>query len=1499
MKTLSLLIIAVVLNLFLFTNFSHPATTFSTDESAFLKELHTFFQCKKDKNSLKLVRCFEQKLQKKQFSQPEFEKIVTAFNQMAEHQLPAKPYFSTYLQSVCSFGNSVSEESVFIDWHEVIRQMLTQTEDRNIKQYQKFLQFSYVFFDKKLLRASKSGTNWRVKAPQFRLLWEEKQPIVRFKSLDLVAFKRKDSISIEHTTGEFHPLTTEWQGKGGKVSWSRLDEQAAAYAILNQYKIDMKKGDYTAKNVQFFHQKYFGQEAVLGTLKDRIANNSHNKKGTFPKFAADDKQVVIDNLGQGLSYQGGFALYGLMVLGVGNEQKAVIEQLDAQNKALLRFSGDRFMFKNSGEIVGRAAAFSLYFDQDSIYHPGINIKYKPEEQLILYGGEKAITKSPFYDSYHQLMIYTDQIDWNPKENTILISPSTKKLSGKERITLESVDYYNPDYFYRIQNIADYHPLVVMKSLSEKEGTSTFDVNFLAKKIHPTFSESNIKSLLFELEQYGFLHYFPKEHKVQLKNKVFQYVDASIHKIDFDALKIISKHGKTNGQIDLNTKMLNLNGVTHVPLHIRQKVGIKPHKKQIHIAKNRQTSFDGKTFAGYGTFIGKNMVFDYNKYRINMDSIQFFDLFLEDKSIKNATQSKAVGITSRIENTAGILLVNAPENKSGKEWINTFPSFQSTQNAYVYYDLDNKQGDTCYAKENFYFELDKFSFNGLSNFTEKDLHFKGTMVSAKIFPEFQETLVYQTHDRSLGFVTTTPAEGFPSYQSKGNFKGTVQLSNRGFEGKGELEYEATILKSEDIVFKPEQAVCTAETFHLREDAARSIPEALGEEVTIDWLPQQDSMFITSQKKSFQLFKDGEHQIGGMLIYTPDGLKGKGIFEWSQGEMSSNLFSFGNFSVMTEKTDLKINTLQTEGVAFDTRDLNGNIDFEKKKGRFKANNATAVTTMPYNQYITTLNEFEWDLGKKALTLVAEEDKKGIFISTHPDQDSLQYEGKSARYDFETSEMNIDGVSFILAADALIYPEKEHIKIDADGGIKTLKNASILANFQNKYHQIHHAKVNIKSRKEFSAQGFYDYAVNDKKQTIHFTNIIGTRIGKGKRSEKATATMGSATITKEKQFYLDAKTRFQGDISFQSSEKNLNFKGFAQLDVPVLKNQKWFSVAFSGDKNNLLIDNKKPKNKEGEVLHTGIFIGKETQQTYSSVLMPLLFKKDRSIFNAEGVFQFRPEEDAFVFGDSIRLAHPLAKGNQMILSRQDASLNATGQFNICPNIRGAKLKVLGQMKTGFRAAQLTKPELEQTDLNAHWVAAFYLGFPKHLQKVLLADILKSNIDAPALAHQNPKVYTTALAHLMPAGNKRDKAISQFQNRGIFHPDFGKEAPSFLLSELKMKWQPIHQSFVLTNNEVGISSVEGQVFQKKLHALLEFHQPSNGDDRFCFYLESKSNYFYYFHYKKGILHICSDNPAFKEAFKKLNKADKVKVLGQGETYELQWTTTDIVSHFRTRMGR
>jgi hypothetical protein len=610
------------------------------------------------------------------------------------------------------------------------------------------------------------------------------------------------------------------------------------------------------------------------------------------------------------------------------------------------------------------------------------------------------------------------------------------------------------------------------------------------------------------------------------------------------------------------------------------------------------------------------------------------------------------------------LIDAPNNKSGLEDIKMFPSFQTKDYSYVYYD-DKTILDSVYTRDKFFFKLDKFNLDGMDSLKKEDLKFKGLMRASDIVPDFRETIVLQP-DSSLGFINKTPEVGYPLYKGKGNYKGILNLSNKGFLADGTVKYLDATIDSKDIVFMPNQMKASAKTFELKENRENNTPKVIGPGTDINWKPYADSMYMTARDSAFRFFQEQAHTLRSTIIMTPSGVKGKGVFDWDKGTLTSNLFSFGWHSVESDSMNMSIRALNKneaggiDNLAFDTKNIKGKIDFEEQRGKFKSNSNVIQTYMPGVKYKTSINEFEWDLKAEEIAFKSD-GREATFLCVDPEQDSLKYTGTRAAYDLKANLLKVGGVPFIQTCDAYIYPEKEVLQVELGGKMTALANAKIICDTLTKHHVINKATVNVKGKKLYEAQGFYEYNVPGKDQEIKFDNIVGQRVGKGARTEKKTETRATGKVLLEDEFKMDLKTSYKGQISLFSNSKNLKFEGFARLDHENLPIKEWFSINCFADRKDLNIAFQNPKNEGGEPLFTGIYISKENNAVYPRVMMPLTFRKDRNVIDVRGLIRYNAKTDEVILGDSSRLLQNDFRGNKMVFNNRTSQVIADGKLNI----------------------------------------------------------------------------------------------------------------------------------------------------------------------------------------------------------------------------------------------
>ncbi len=1510
---------------------------FSENEGEFIAQLETYMTSSKQKALEDTYREFEKTFKSGLFANEEKLQILAVGNAMLAQRLTASPYFSEYLKALVSLKKMPNSTQHFNTWHQVVTSMLANLEGRKVKPFQQFLEFSNDFFAHGALRYSTSGTAWWALSDKYQWKYEEQAPVLEFEKMDLMAARKEDSIFVRQTAGKFYPVDMTWKGKGGKVTWERLGLGPEIYAELTDYSIDVNRSLYEAKKAKLRYPQYFGGKLIEGDLSDKISTDELTE-GSYPRFESYQQILEIKDIGQGISYKGGFRLHGTTVYGFGGkENKAVITLFDSRDRLVFKGFSELFTIRRGERIVGERVAATIYSGKDSLYHPSVNLRFEiPRKEIQLSRGQRGSDRNPFFSSMHQVNIETENIQAFVDKDSIVIGKPSIAISRKGDVLFESLEYFQKSDYQRIQNIATANPLAIMKATSEDLGTNVLDASLVASRINSKFTVDNIQSLLYDLVSQGFINYDSDKQLVELKPKVFHYVYADQEKADYDVLQLHSSTPDINATLDLKDNTIKVRGVKNIEFSPKQRVAIIPNKEELVMKKNRNMDLNGRLFAGFSIFTGENFHFEYDQFQVKMDSIGFFDIYIPTGEVDKQKNPVAFAIGSRIEQLHGVLLIDAPSNKSGREDIEMFPSFQSKGKSYVFYDAAAIQ-QGAYLRDSFYFEIDPFNLNALDKITARDLRFKGNMYSAKIFPKFKETLVLRD-DQSLGFPTKTPTQGYPAYGGKGTYIGEIDLSNKGFLGNGNLKYLGASVNSKDIIFKPQQLLASAEYFNLEEDRASQVqvPKVRGVNVKLDWRPYRDSMYIRSEEAPFAMFNANNHTLKGTLILTPGGLRADGDLDWDKATLRSKQLVFGAFSAKADTMNVSIKAADAGQLALQTANVNGYVDFDKQSGNFQANDEFLVTTLPYNKYVTSMNEFKWDMKEETINFKADPNKPGTFVSIDPDQDSLRFQGQAAFYDIKVSQLKVDGVPHVVSADAFIYPKDGKVEIEPGGPMKKLENAEIVADTTNKYHVIKEATVEIKGRREYTATGKYEYNVGDREQRIVLQNITGQPVGKGSITEKRTVTRATGQVEEKDDFYIDYKTQFQGTIHLNAESRNLKFEGFARLNADKLPYKYWFTVSSEGDKRNLAIRYNEPKSYDGDPLFTGLYLSKEQARIYPRAMMPLLFRKDRQIFPVKGVFIYDNKLDAFIFGDSSRIIRNQDIGNKFVFKNYDGTVEATGKFNLGTALKYIKVDAAGFAQTKFlppppEAEQKEKeegddglmmlaeeempadsmatdstempmpmppgPAIEAAPVTAELMTGIKFIVPEALLKIMTNDIMSSSFGGNIITYLTDiDFYKKAAANIFPNDKEMKEAIDGITSGFLDIPK--KYNPyTFLFSRVKMKWDIDYQSFVNTDKNVGLMSVNGELVQKMVTCFLEIKMPSNEDDRLYLYIKSPSEQFYYFGFKQGILSVTSNNPAFLEALRGLKSKELVFKMDDGETYEIQEVDAGTATQFLRRI--
>ncbi|MCB0707090.1 MAG: hypothetical protein KDC34_17360 [Saprospiraceae bacterium] len=1477
--------------------------SFSEEPRAFMNELKDFMTASKQKVMEDLYDTFSDQMDAALYTPEEFQVIRTTANAMLAQRMPPNPYFTEYFQALVLVKDDAAGAQRFTEWHGILNEMLTAMESRKYKPYQLFLQFSAGFFERKAFRVTTTGMNWYADSDNLKMAFKDGEPQIYFSELDLHGVRGSDSIMISKTSGTFLPAEEVFNGKGGRVTWERFGLSPDIYIELGSFQIEVKKSLYEVADAKLHYPQFFGDQLVAGKFEDKVMSNIQQNMNSYPRFETNESRVEIENIGEGVSYRGGFRLQGTTVYGIGNTASpAVIEIRKPDNSLSFRGSAESFTIRRGELIVADQVDGTVYFGQDSLYHPSVNVRFEIESrELELTRGNRASDKNPFFSSMHQMNLEADKINYYMNGDSILIGEKTLNISKRNTpVVFESLQFFSENDYYRFQNISTYNPIAVIRAVADRDGR-VLNADYLAERIDSRFSVENIQSLLYDLVEKGFVDYDSDLNEVVVKDKIFHYVDASQKKVDYDFLRIESETKETNA-VFLPTKgEMLVEGVDYIEFSQAQKVAVNPYGGQVEFGPNRNLDFGGRIYAGLTTLDGKDFHFEYDPFHVVLDSVRYFNMFFLSDSLDGKGNQVGLSLASRIEHLSGVLLIDAPANKAGLEDIALFPSLNSKRNSFVYYDfIEGFKGS--YKRDSFYFELKPFSLNGLDKYNRADIAFKGKMVSAGIFPDFEETLVIREEDESLGFVSETPKEGYPTYGGKGEYVGNVDLSNRGFLGQGTLTYLGASINSEDIIFQPNLTTGSAREFFMSEvrTGGVEVPQAKGIDVSLEWRPYKDSMYIYSQEAPFEIFQDGLHNLEGTLVLTPTGLKGKGLFSWDKADMRSSLFSFGAHSIQADTTNLRIKAFDSDKLAMVTENLNGSVDFDKGVGSFHGNGETLISELPFNQYETSMQAFDWDINAERVTFMVDPGEKGRFLSVHPDQDSLRFEWETTTFDLKTNELDVGGVDYIISADAFIYPSEGKVKIGPGGRIDSLFDARIVADTLSQYHVINRATVQVLGRKDFTARGFYEYNIGDRAQEIDFQDIVGERVGKGNRRTKPVATRATGEVSPEDRFYIDTKTEFRGKIQLSSDRPELHFNGFARLDSN-LPNPHWFTVDFDGDKRDLSIRFEDPRNYEGEMLETGLFLSKETTRIYPRVMAPLFFRKDRPILQVKGLFNYDEERDQFIFSDSLKMVEQgQLKGNKLVYNNATGKVEAEGRIILGDGLKYISIESAGELTTDINVVAgdtLTGGPLTSAIVQGEIMAGINLILPDDLVKVFENDFLSSSFDAsPVVYAGDANFYMKAASELFEDNQDVRQAIA-----GVTLNDFAIPSKfnkyTFLFPKIPVKWDPDYQSFVSTKTVLALASINGEVYNRNITAYFECKMPIDDDDRLYLYIKSPGGFYYFFGFKQGIMSVVSDNTRFNDIIINMKDNDRIYKMDDGNTYEIQAVDPSTASAFLRRV--
>ena len=1496
------------------------------------------------------------------FTQEQQQRIVQSTVALANFNARAEGPMANFLETQLALADDDRAE-LFTQYHDLLARTL-ELYSSSPSSVSNVLTTSLNYLSRSRLDNNENNEGWYVAGGKPTFTFEGEVPTLLIEEVhQFKGSKAKDSILVQETVLHANLTNEMVTGKGGRSDWQRVGLPSDVFVRLVDYHVNTKRDQLVSDSAHLQYPPYFGNKIIYGQFEDRVLASGPREGGEVPRFLSNDLSVSIDNIGENMSLLGRFELRAARIFATTEENsgtRVTLEIRDEDERTKMRGWAKQFMVVPGERLTGQQVNLTMYFDKDSLYHPSASIDVDIPQQLVkLKRTKSSADRAPFRHSASNFAIDADNINVYLRGDSAVVGRPQVSYQEKGDVKFTSENFYNPLDYTRIRALAGFNPLEVIYRYQHELylPSDTLSANDVAERFQSGLTSGDIESVLFDLQARGFLTYNPDNQKIVVGDKLKHYVESSREAKDYDRLELVSSIDTENAYIDLKAGTILVEGVKPLQFNAEKQLAIKPYGGQVAITGDRNIDFSGQVYAGNMILTGNDFHFQYDPYYIQFDSVRYIDIFLPEGGNQEPGARK-LSTASRLEHVKGYLLLDAPKNKSGSENIAYFPSLQTRGPSYIYYD----QADTnsLYSRDSFYFELAPFSLNNLDSISEQNLNLEGELVSGGIFPRMKQQLQIQ-EDGSLGFVARIDTMPETMYGDRGEYTGEVTLNNGGLVGNGTLKYLEAEITSANIRFGVDSATTTAESFVLNESITeqRQVPQVRGEAVNVTFMPYGDSLAVSPQDNGrFELFGTGDHTFQGTLVLTPEALRGGGQLDWSQATVDSEDFSFGAKQSTIDTATVSIKSQEDPGrIALTTSNVHADFDFATGKADFASNGTELNTELPYIQFRTSSDRFDWDMAGGNITF-ATSAGKDRFTSINPDQDSLTFTGSTAVYDNLASQLTVGGVPYVISADARIIPGDSNLVVQPNGKIQQLTDAQIVADTLNQYHVINRATVDIAGRKEYTASGFYEYNVGPHEQEFELQNIVGTRIGKGAMSEKATATRATGEIEETTQFYIDDKTRFYGTIELDAGSKELAFDGYARIEADKLPSAEWFVVESMGDKNNLVLNTKGALGKDAKPLYTGFYLSKPERRVYPSMIQTPERRVDHPILDASGAFTYDEDNDAFLFGDSVRIHDTDARvGNLMVFDHANGTVHGEGELGIGGRLKYISMRSYGTINmelpeqfarepepdpavaandnppvveessdstsTEEEAETLTdnmfllEEEVEETpatdisivdvqeraqsmtdypETTVEIMAAIDLILPRSLTEIMVNDIASGAYSAPQLGVNERVDFATAgIETLFPAGNDRDRAIAGLPADAVDLPPAINEH-TFLFTDMKMKWSTDYQSFVSTETTNGLASVAGRPISRRFESYLEVKMTTGGDDRLYLYLKSPSETYYFFGYKDGILNVVSNNNSFMNELRSVKPKDMVLEMDDGLTYEILEVTPGTAQTFLRR---
>lgn len=1444
-------------------------------------------------------------LKRPKFTDSHFTKMVEACNLFYSKKVPVFPQLYQFMQCWVFQSEGKFAADFNSEWQTIAKSYLDKEEQLNY-----FIEFSNSLFKHGAL-SNQGDFLWSFEHGNLSWNTEKKLTInCSNGTLSCRVIRRNevvDSIIVYNTSGVYDVFKNKWDGSQGKITWEKVKfDKTKTFANLRSYKFEMNIAKLKIDTVELI-TPYFSTP-ILGKLVDKTILEL-NEGERSPQFNSFEKRLKISELSENMDYDGGFTLQGEKFIGQGTiENKAKI-LLKYNGKSIFEISSLDFEM-NPKRVIARDSKIKLmYPNGDSLIHSEsyTNIDLVKKE-LVISANQENNHFLPFYDSYFKIYVHAPLLKWRINSAIPYFTFEEGTAIEQRLASIESVDYFDRSLYQKYKGMSNSHPFNLIAKKVKETGKKRMKLAEFASALGQLLD--NAEMLAVELAADGFIQFNDQSKIIFIEEKLLHFNQANSGEGDFDQLKIVCdfrpiKNNIENkdpdlieyneaisnrrsrqvayAAIDLNKLNIRFNEVESVLLSSAQKTEIFLDSSFILMEKNRDLRFCGWLVAGKIEIHTPLSTFDYNAFKVNILSSDNAYFRVNPLKPEDASSGETISMLNSISNFKGELLIDNPENRSGRNRNNSrFPLIKSIEESYVFYNL-KEIVNGAYDSLRFYYALNPFEVDSLDNFNEKSFQLTGKLVSGGIFPDLTENLKIM-NDYSFGFSTVAPEMGYSFYGTDSKYKNKIVLSGNGLQGSGSIDFIHSNSVSNKLTFLPDSTIGLAKFFNKQVSIGVKFPEVQSEQAYICYQPKNELLKVSSYREvPLEVFQQQAYMIGEIRI-KKTGATGKGTMELKDVSLKSETFNITDLEFDSPSSSFFLrNQFSKQGenpLSIQSDSLKAFVSFKERKGDFTSSGTKRIK-FPPNEFYCQMDRFTWFMDRESIDF--EKDKKnetsfessaGLvkenFFSLNKSQDSLRFKSLSARYDLKEQAIFCKKVDFVEVADARIFPDSGIIVVRKGAVLDPLNNAQIVANDIDTFHRFIDANIQIFGRDRF--QGICKFPYRDNENNL---TVIPLKEIKGEK----TLTVATGEILEKDNFKLSKQFDYFGKIDIYSNSKGLSLDGSVRLNHSCKYDRSWMKFKEKVESENVQIPiAENAVNAKNERLAVG-FLWRDSQKMDSLRIYPAFLSKleginDPSLFSANGYIQFNDRANEFQIGSKDRLNKKDSLSNMLTLHLGTCFLTGMGDLSL--GINYGEVKIDGYGKIEYN----TDDQKTKISMNAR------VSMPISKDVVEnLGSKLKSVEDYSDLDLKKPN-YGLQFNFTRWVG--ADKAEDIFKD---YDDDKLKKMPegldqTFVLAGLQLEsfstakggGRKIEKGLISKQKQIGLVSVNGSPILKMVNLQMFFNQIYSDETGQCFYWnfstpdEKKYFMFYEMDKKDGDLGLFSNDDSFKKTITDI-KSDKRKL--------------------------